>query len=339
MNLIERYVHEVGHNLPRSQRADVEAELRSLLQDMVEDQAQTKVDKADEETIVTVLEEFGSPKAVAASYQPEKQYLIGPKIFPLFKLVFSIVAIVITILTAIGIGISVSGSATFLQDLIRTTLWSLPDYFGTLIKILGSIVLVFAVLERVLPEEEFDLDEDEEWNPRDLPQIDDSSRISRTELIAETVFDLILLTLLNIFPQWVGIIYFEGDQVQTIPFLSQNFYDVLLPWINLLLVVSVGFNVYQLHVGRKTKTVRWLDVGQDLLTAVAIYMFITRGPIFSSANVSDGFNNLASALNTLARIGLPVLFIIILASAGKKVYDIWRQPVAGKPPEPAGKMG
>ena len=37
MDLIERYVLEVGRRLPRNQREDVQNELRSLLQDMVED--------------------------------------------------------------------------------------------------------------------------------------------------------------------------------------------------------------------------------------------------------------------------------------------------------------
>ena len=54
MNLIDRYVHQVGKRLPKKQRTDVEAELRSLLSDMVEDRAQTKVNKADEEIIVDV---------------------------------------------------------------------------------------------------------------------------------------------------------------------------------------------------------------------------------------------------------------------------------------------
>ena len=61
MNLIDRYVHQVGKRLPKKQRTDVEAELRSLLSDMVEDRAQTKVNKADEEIIVDVLRDFGSP--------------------------------------------------------------------------------------------------------------------------------------------------------------------------------------------------------------------------------------------------------------------------------------
>jgi hypothetical protein len=39
MDLIDRYAHEVGQYLPNRLRADVEAELRSLLTDSVEEKA------------------------------------------------------------------------------------------------------------------------------------------------------------------------------------------------------------------------------------------------------------------------------------------------------------
>ena len=39
MDLIDRYAHEVGQYLPHRMRADVEAELRSLLTDSVEEKA------------------------------------------------------------------------------------------------------------------------------------------------------------------------------------------------------------------------------------------------------------------------------------------------------------
>ena len=37
MELIDRYVREVGRHLPRKNRADIETELRSLLVDNLED--------------------------------------------------------------------------------------------------------------------------------------------------------------------------------------------------------------------------------------------------------------------------------------------------------------
>ena len=58
---------------------------------------------------MTLLKEFGSPKEVAASYQPKDQYLIGPELFPIFRLVTLIViaAVLGSLLLAMGINVIV----------------------------------------------------------------------------------------------------------------------------------------------------------------------------------------------------------------------------------------
>ena len=40
MDLIERYVHAVGRQLPRRNRGDIQAELQSTLVDMLEDRVE-----------------------------------------------------------------------------------------------------------------------------------------------------------------------------------------------------------------------------------------------------------------------------------------------------------
>lgn len=63
MELIERYVHEVGRRLPKKQRADVEAELRSLLMDALEARAGAApaAGAPSEADQAAVLVEFGPP--------------------------------------------------------------------------------------------------------------------------------------------------------------------------------------------------------------------------------------------------------------------------------------
>ena len=39
MSLVEQYVTEVGKNLPRKTHSDIEAEIRSLIDDMLEDRS------------------------------------------------------------------------------------------------------------------------------------------------------------------------------------------------------------------------------------------------------------------------------------------------------------
>ena len=92
MDLIDRYVHEVGEHLPYRLRADVEAELRSLLMDALEERAGAAGRPPDAELAAVVLREFGAPRDVAQRYSPEAQYLIGPRLFPAYKRTLQILA-------------------------------------------------------------------------------------------------------------------------------------------------------------------------------------------------------------------------------------------------------
>ena len=81
MKLIDLYVAEVGRHLPLKQRADIETELRSALEDAVEDEAHTQNRPADEALAAEVLRRYGPPEKTAASYLPPR-YLVGPELFP-----------------------------------------------------------------------------------------------------------------------------------------------------------------------------------------------------------------------------------------------------------------
>jgi hypothetical protein len=53
MSLIDRYIAEVGRQLPEKDRADIEAEIRSTLEDGIEERG-----GANEANIKSVLQEF-----------------------------------------------------------------------------------------------------------------------------------------------------------------------------------------------------------------------------------------------------------------------------------------
>lgn len=351
MDLIERYVKEVGRHLPRDQQTDVENELRSLLQDMVEDRAQTKVAQADEDLVADILLEFGHPKKVAASYADQHQYLIGPQLFPIFKLVLGVVTAVLGAMILVGVTLSARSSDAFLQDWLTLIVRAIPDFVENMLRSGAIIVIIFAVLERTLPAETFDEAQDETWDPRELPAVDSKKPVDRGELILGIGFSLFLLVLLNIFPQWAGVIYFVDDTVQSVALLSENFFVNILPWLNLSLVAAIIADSYKLYTGRQTRLVQTISVGATIVSLVAIYMLITRGPIFGvneelmalhnniPENFDDGVDALANLLNTLATVGLPILFLFELFSVGKQVYRLWQTPKNGSSPKLAGKPG
>jgi hypothetical protein len=162
MNLIDRYLHEVGRYLPRASRADILAELRSTLIDTLEGRVQGQASDASETDVVALLKEFGPPQKVAASYSGKGQYLIGPALFPLFRIIAGIVlaSVVGAQLLALIILALVSGQPIHPWETLAKVLNSIPAAIGWL-------VITFAILQwfDVRPE----LDEGP-WDPRSLPR-------------------------------------------------------------------------------------------------------------------------------------------------------------------------
>ena len=86
MELVNRYVHQVGRRLPKRLRDDVKVELRSLLLDALEERTGLEASNEtafSEDDQVAILEEFGPPAQMAAKYQPQPRHIIGPKVYNL----------------------------------------------------------------------------------------------------------------------------------------------------------------------------------------------------------------------------------------------------------------
>src|SRR5512145_2155464 len=108
MNLIDRYIAEVGKHLPRKQRADIQAEIRSTLEDMLEERKPAE-GSVDDAMTIALLKEYGSPREVAESYVGPR-YLIGPRVYPTFELVTKIVVAVLVAVALAGLGLSLARS-------------------------------------------------------------------------------------------------------------------------------------------------------------------------------------------------------------------------------------
>ena len=108
MELIERYLNEIGRRLPKAKRDDIRDELRSAFDDALESRAVGDPSEAD---VVAVLEDLGSPETVAASYSGDR-YLIGPKLYPQFKTALRIVVSVLASFVVLGFTVSLKPCST-----------------------------------------------------------------------------------------------------------------------------------------------------------------------------------------------------------------------------------
>ena len=114
MELLDRYIYDVGRRLPAKQREDIEKELKSLLLDALE--ARTGGAEPTEADMAAVLKEFGSPEEVAARYAGER-YVIGPRLYPTYRMVLGIgsgaLALGLFISVFIGYALDPAGGASF----------------------------------------------------------------------------------------------------------------------------------------------------------------------------------------------------------------------------------
>ena len=83
-DLKERYIYAVTRNLPRASRQDIERELDTLIEDMLE--ARCGKDAPTEKDLRVVLTELGTPAELFRKYSPDAgKALIGEGYYPQYK--------------------------------------------------------------------------------------------------------------------------------------------------------------------------------------------------------------------------------------------------------------
>ncbi len=278
--MIDRYVNEVGQHLPRKTRADIEMELRSLLLDTLEEQSDGE---PTPKIAAALLREFGHPEAIAAQYRPAES-LIGPKLFPTYKLVITITLAIVGGLHLLGLGFVLWQSSG--ADFVDKSLNFIFSFGRSAILNAGVVTLIFAIIERVAGDE-INLPEREKmWDPFALPPVKDPNRIDRAELVVGIFFSLVFLSWLNFFPNWFGGAQLDGEASWFVQLMSAEFLQQI-PWLSASLLVDVVLKTAVLIQGRWHRITRWLELpalGFGLYVAYRIFSLeqISTVPIFTT---------------------------------------------------------
>lgn len=306
--LIERYVMEVGRQLPEKQRADVQMELRSALQDALDERGLDAEKKKDEAKVVALLKEWGKPSTVAESYGA-RTHLIGPELQPIYWLVLRISVLVQAIvqLTLMGIG-------AFNQSNIGLLIsGAVGNFINGILFSFAIITIIFAVLERFLPElwalagpEHKGALKD--WDPRALPEImPDRDKVDYVELIVEIIFTGAFITVINLAPSW----QFSGDLAVAGELISK--FAPFIPWMTALAVVEIALDVYVLTQGRWQLATRWIAFGHAAGSVALIVITSQAGP-FSAVERVD----------SIVKVIIAIIIIISLIDAAVKLYRALR---------------
>ena len=324
MVLLDRYVEEIGKHLPGKSRMDIQKEIRSTIEDIVEDRSNETGRPADDVLIGEVLKEYGAPAKVAASYLPTR-YLIGPRLYPIFRKVLRIVFSVLFVLSLAGFAISIFRESLsgpeFLASLGKYSL----DFFGGLMTAFGNIVLVFAVLERVLPSSEFEKEE-EKWDPAELTAAPDPDKVGRSSLIVDVLFTVLGLALLNFYPQINGVEIIRNNTWIFFPAFSDTFIGYM-PWINLLLLLRIILNFYLIRSGIWHNKTRLLNIILEVC-GIALAGVMLAGPSLVTFDVERLTEVLGESspiiLELFTRLPQMVLIIVIIVQSIETVQEVWK---------------
>ena len=333
MNLIDRYVTEVGKNLPLLKgREDIEKELRSTLEDMLEDRVATTGRMRDEAMEIELLKEYGSPQKVAATYNPQP-YLIGPRLFPFFLMVLKIVITVIVTVLLILTGIRAATDTPFMgMEFVNIVGKGLGGIVSAAIAAFGNVVIVFAILERVLPEKEISgFNDEKDWNPASLAKEPDPDSVKRGDLIAEIIFTFLGLALLNLYPEILGASIFTGGELFFIPMFSEVFFN-FLPWINAIFFAEIVLDIYLLRNAVWTPITRIAKILIQI-ASIVLAVIILREPNIIGFT-ADSFKNIPDSsidgelllkiFSLSFSIALTVVIIVAVVEIAKSGYGLLR---------------
>jgi hypothetical protein len=328
MELIERYLIEVRQHLPADIADDVARELRTLLEDSLEERAKKAGRAPDDALASELLRDFGDPETVAERYD-RPRYLIGPRLLPVFESI------------AWGIAL-VPGAIALAGRLIRYALHGEP-YFAPLSHIplviwnyvtatftgIGFLVIVFAILERILPPAVLSEPVEEgagEWDPRDLPPLPETESdrpVSMEEIGATFWMTIFWLVIVNAFPNLIGIPFGHERVYRWVPLTELG---LVLPVVllNIFWSGQLLFNVLLAHEGRRKMWLRWMEIGIGVFGIMVVgVMLTTFGPPALEPAWAEGGRKMAR----LVQIGLWVVLAIGVWQTLQRLRRLLLRPI------------
>lgn len=319
MDLIARYIYAVTKELPEKQREDISQELRTLIDDMID---QIQGDKKQEEKIKEVLKSLGDPKELARKYRGSDRYLIGPNRFDDYLMVLKIVSL------GIFIGVTVSVILGGVFPSVEVTDISLIDIIGIITSYIGSVfvgllqgfagvTILFGLAEYYKSAETVS---ENDWNLSDLPEIPQKeAKISKTDSVISIIFTTIFMYIL-IFNADLLALYSRSSETITITPVFN--YDALYNF-RLLLVI-----IFLLNISKEVIKMIWGSWKVNLavitsfivITSMTITLYVLSRPDIWNANFPEELSKRANLGIQPIAVLLTIVFVGAVAEIGIAAY-------------------
>ncbi len=308
--LTDRYVWGVLRAVPTAQRTDLEREIRALVGDAVDARIAAGVVPAAAER--AAIAELGDPERLAAQYTDRTLFLIGPRLFPDWKrLLTLLLPIVVPIVAVALMGAQLVGGT----GVIEAVAAGLSTAFTVGVMITFWVTVVFAIMER---KEIPDFEEELVWTPDRLPELPPANTVSLVETAFSVVFLAIAASAL-IWQQTASPITIDGDSFSL---FNAELWPFWGTWFIVLLGLEIVFTFVRLLRGGWTWLLAVVNLILNLAFAIPAVWLVQSGTLIDPGLVAaiDAAVGGAWLPPTLA-IGL----VIAVAISAWDAFDGFRQ--------------
>ncbi len=300
-DLIERYLYAVSNYLPYKNKNDILNELRSIINDMLEERCKDLI--ANDKDIRVVLAELGTPDEVGAQYGLGKQKALISGIYLVKYRMFLKI-----ILSAVVFGLCLSSFLNVVfnsVDIIEASYHLIGSLISVSLSIVGATTLIFAFLEyKAISLEEF--------NFETLPPVPKKKeKINSIESYISITINVLITTILLFAPNLIAL-PFEWENV-TISIFNIE-YVSSISWLILIIgIVNISADVVKIIDSRYTKKVLFFNILTNGIT-LAGYFYMFKDFNILTPEFLQFCSNYAISMNYLYFCPLFIAIIILLDS-------------------------
>jgi hypothetical protein len=320
MEMIDRYLHAIEFWLPRAHKKDILAEISEDIHSQIEDEQAELGRSLNESEMEALLKQRGRPMLVANRFRPQ-QSLIGPMWFPTYIAILKVVAFGYVPLWML-VYVIVRRVQNAGESWGMTIFASWPMFWTVAFVTTGVVTLIFASLQFAESKTHFL----ENWNPRELPRVQDPNQISRGHSIAEVAVSIAFLL------WWMAYasspVLFDGPafKLTLAPVRVYFFWGYLVVGL-----FNMAFAAFNLRWPNWTPLRATLRLCSDLVGG-ALFCWLMKANILASiyfANVEPGHALvLRDQIQTWLGRSFPFAVIVVAIIAATDGYRILR--VSGK---------
>lgn len=303
-SLTDRYVDATVRDLDQAQRHDVERELRTTIEDMVDARVRDGAgDRAAAER--EVLLELGDPMRLAADYAGRPLYLVGPRAYPQWRRVTTLLlSTLVPGVTLLNLVVRLFVEDVAAEGVGPSVVAALVVGLMVAVNVVFWVTLVFALAERGRIG-----DVPLDWDPGQLPEAERARGVG----LGETVTSLVLLVLTALALVWQQTSSPVRSDGEVVPVLDPALWSGLIPWLLALLALQAVLAVLAHRAGRWTPALGLASIVADVAFAAPVLVVLDRGELFDPAFVAaleaGGWADAGDQLTVTVAVGVLVVAV------------------------------